>query len=69
MEHLENAPESQSETEGEGALQGGGDIGFLAPGNAIIDTVLITGFDQMYCSQDWMICIIHRHCMAWHILI
>ena len=42
MEHLENAPESQSETEGEGALQGGGDIGFLAPGNAILDTELFS---------------------------
>ena len=52
MEHLENAPESQSETEGEGALQGGGDIGFLAPGNAILDTELITGFTH--------ICIVHR---------
>ena len=51
MEHLENAPESQSETEGEGALQGGGDIGFLAPGNAILDTELITGLDDLYYSQ------------------
>ena len=60
MEHLENAPESQSETEGEGALQGGGDIGLLAPDNAIMETILFTGLAGLYCSQAWLICIVHR---------